>query len=82
MIQKLPNTRNESIVVQELEKEILIYDFQINKAYCLNETLSIIFKHCNGKTSFEELNYQYKFTDDLIYLALRELQQKNLIISE
>jgi predicted transcriptional regulator with HTH domain len=82
MTQKLPLARNESVAVQELGKETLIYDFKINKAYCLNETSSVVYRHCNGKTSFEELKRRYKYTDDLVYLALDELQKNDLIKSE
>lgn len=79
---KLPNARNEAVAVQELEKETLIYDFEIDKAYCLNETSTIVYRHCDGKTSFEELKRRYKYTEDLIYLALDELQTNNLVKSD
>lgn len=79
MTQKLPVARSESVVMQQLEKETLLFDFEINKAYCLNETSSNIYHYCDGKTSFEELKRRYKYTDDLIYLALDELQKNNLI---
>lgn len=82
MLPTLPKARNENIVVQELENEVLIYDFQTDKAFCLNETLSTIFGHCDGKTSFDELKRRYRYTDDLIYLALDELQSRNLVESE
>lgn len=82
MTQKLPIARNEAVAIQELERETLIYDFQIDKAYCLNETSTIIYRHCDGKTSFEDLKRRYKYTDDLIYLALDELQKNNLVESE
>ena len=31
----IPKARQEDIVVQELENELLIYDFRIDKAFCL-----------------------------------------------
>lgn len=79
---KLPLTRDNSVVVQEFENETLIYDFKINKAYCLNETSTVVYRHCDGQTHFEKLKRQYNYTDDLIYLALDELQKHNLIESE
>ena len=82
MKQKLPVARSESVAVQELKNETLIYDFEIDKAYCLNETSTVVYRHCNGETSFEDLKRQYKYTDDLIYLALDELQKNNLVESE
>jgi hypothetical protein len=67
------------LIEQEADKELLVYDLQINRAYNLNETLKNIFTACDGKTSFEELRLRYKYTDDLIYFALKELNQNNLL---
>lgn len=82
MLRKLPAAQNRAVAVQEFDKEILIYDFDINKAYCLNETSSVVYRHCDGKTSFDELNRRYNYTDDLIYFALEELQKSNLVEGE
>jgi hypothetical protein len=79
---RLPKNRNKNIVVQELENETLIYDFATDKAYCLNETLTVVYNHCDGVTSVDELKRRYKFTDDLIFLALDELQNNKLIEGE
>jgi hypothetical protein len=37
-----PVCRQNSLVVQELAGEILIYDLKANKAVCLNETSALI----------------------------------------
>ena len=76
---KLPLARHKNIIVQELSKEILIYDLDTHKAYSLNETSSIVYKACDGKTAFEEFRIRNKFTDEIIYLALDELRKENLI---
>lgn len=78
---KLPKARNENIIMQNLETEVLIYDTIIDKAYCLNETSANIFNHCDGATSFDEFKRRYKYTDELIFLALDELKEKNLLDS-
>lgn len=76
---KLPLARTADIVVQELGKEVLIYDLNTHKAYNLNETSSIVYKACDGKTTLSELTRQTKFTDEIIFLALDELKKENLI---
>lgn len=76
---KLPFARSADIVVQELGKEVLIYDLKLHKAYNLNQTSSIIYKACDGRTTFTELNRKHKFSDDLIHLALDQLREDNLI---
>ena len=50
-----PKTRNENIVVQEFENEVLIYDLTINKAFCLNQTSKMIWQMCNGKNSVADI---------------------------
>lgn len=76
---KLPKVRNQNIVIQELDGEILIYDLEINKAYCLNETSSIIYQNCDGKTDFAELKTNHNFSDELISFALEQLDEENLL---
>ena len=79
IMNKLPVARTTEIVVQELGKEILIYDLNTHKAYNLNETSSTVYKACDGKTTFDELRVKAKFTDDIIFLALDELKKENLL---
>lgn len=79
---KLPRSRRDKIVVQQLDDEVLVYDLKIHKAYCLNKTAAIVFNACDGQTTFDELKREYKFTDDLIYLALDELKSQRLIADD
>lgn len=76
---KLPKTRTQNFVVQETANEVLIYDLATNKAFCLNETATIVFNACDGKTSFAELNRKHNFTDDFIFLTLDSLSKENLL---
>lgn len=75
----LPMSRQSNLVVQELEKELLIYDLSLNKAFVLNETSAKVYQACDGKTSLDELKRKHQFTDEIIFLALDELQKTNLI---
>lgn len=61
------------------DKEILIYDLNTHKAFNLNETSSIVYQGCGDGLTFEDLKRKHHFTDDLIYLALDELKEKNLL---
>jgi len=77
---KLPRSRTENIIVQNLDKEILIYDLNTNKAFCLNETSAIVYQACDGKTTIESLKSRHrKLTDEIILLAIDELQKENLL---
>jgi hypothetical protein len=76
-----PRARNENIVVQNLKGEVLLYDLKINRAYCLNETAAAVYRHCDGKTTFEELRRQSgeNISDEVIRLAIEELNDLNLL---
>ena len=81
-MQLLPQARNTGVVVQELGKELLIYDLTTHDAYQLNEALMIVFKACDGQQSFAHLKREYRMTDDLIYLALDELKKNRLLAEQ
>ena len=78
---KLPKIRLSDVVVQTLDKELLVYDLKTHQAYQLNETSMIVFEACAAGQTFEDLKRKYKFTDDLIALALDSFQSMNLLDS-
>ena len=75
----LPQARSSKLVVQDLGKELLVYDLLTNQACTLNETSMIVFNACDGVTRFADLKRAFKFTDDLIYLTLDELNKHGLL---
>lgn len=79
---KLPKTRTENLLEQNLAGETLIYDLSADKAFNLNETSTIVYKACCEDLTFDELKRTSKFADDVIYLALDELKRNNLLIDE
>lgn len=80
-----PQSRKDNIVVQKLDGEVLIYDLKVNKAFCLNETLALVWQSCDGNKSVPEISRQVSKTigesmsDDLIWLAISELKKENLL---
>jgi hypothetical protein len=82
MNRKLPKARSKDMVVQNFDKEVLIYDFNTSKAFCLNETAAKVFNACDGKTTFSELKTEFQFSDDIISLALDELLKRNLLTED
>ena len=53
---KRPLARKIELVEQQLNGELLIYDLRINKAYCLNETSTLVYQLCNGKNTVSEIS--------------------------
>lgn len=78
---KLPKIR-ESLLIQDLADEILIYDLNTDRMLCLNSTARTVFNACNGSTGFDELKIESNLTGDLIFLALDELNKQNLLAED
>lgn len=80
-----PLSREKDLVVQDLNGEVLIYDLKKNKAFCLNETSSLVWQLCNGKRTVSEItrliNGKLKSSanEDLVWLALDQLKKENLL---
>ncbi|HRH46474.1 MAG TPA: PqqD family protein, partial [Pyrinomonadaceae bacterium] len=80
-----PISRKQNIVVQEFEKELLIYDLQTNKVFCLNETSAMVYQLCDGKNSIADISnsiakkLNQPINNELIWLALDGLKKENLL---
>lgn len=70
----LPKIR-ENLLIQDLNDEVLVYDTKAHKSYCLNSTAKIVFNYCDGVQTFADID----LPEDVIYLALDELKNQNLI---
>jgi hypothetical protein len=51
----LPRARHDGLVIHELADETLVYDLERHKAHCLNRTAALIWRHCDGQTSVDEM---------------------------
>lgn len=80
-----PIARKSNLVVQEIEAETLVYDLGMNKAFCLNETSSLVWQYSDGKNSVSEIakllskRFKTLVTDELVWLALDQLKKDNLL---
>lgn len=76
----LPLARTTDILIEEAGRKLLLYDLQVNQAYFLNETSALIYQHCNGRTTIDDMKLKYRnLTDELILSALDGLSHKNLL---
>lgn len=80
-----PKSRQSNLVIQELKNEILIYDLDTNKAYCLNETSAAVWQMCDGENSVLVISkllsrkLNNSVSEDCVWLALDQLKQENLL---
>lgn len=82
---QFPTARKTGLVVQEVPDEVLLYDLESNKAHCLNHTAALVWKSCDGTKSVSEIlkNVESqiggKASEDLIWLAIDQLSENNLL---
>jgi uncharacterized membrane protein len=86
--QSLPEARKEGIVTQRLADEVLIYDQQRHKAHCLNQTATLVWERCDGKTTAAEIAEQIsrqtrkEVGEEVALLAIEELRRSRLLKQE
>ena len=81
----LPKMREQRLIIDELPDEVLVYDLDRHKAHCLNRTAALVWRRCDGKTRPAEIARRLQseldqpFKEELVWLALRQLNQINLL---
>ena len=73
-----PRIRHDDLVVQELNGEILVYDLKRDKAFCLNETASLVWQACDGSKTIADIGKMLD-SEDAAWLALNDLKKHRLI---
>jgi hypothetical protein len=85
MKENRPQSRKQDLVQQEVDGELLIYDLERNKAFCLNQTSMLVWQACDGKRTIAEINdwlgrqLRSQVDEDIVWLALDQLKRENLI---
>ncbi|MDX6613931.1 MAG: hypothetical protein QOD75_3117 [Blastocatellia bacterium] len=82
---KMPQARQDRLVIQELPTEVLVYDLDRDKAHCLNQSSAFIWRQCDGQTTLAEARSRFEAQfktaadDSMIWLALDQLDKFNLL---
>lgn len=77
-----PLARADGLVVQRMQDETLVYDLAAHRAYCLNATAAQIWTLCDSARTVSEISRAIsgrQNMDDLVWLALDQLAEFNLI---
>ncbi len=80
-----PLARTSRLIVEELSDEVLIYDLDRDKAHHLNRSASIVWKHCDGLATTNEIakilsrEMASPVSEELVWLALYELEDAFLL---
>jgi hypothetical protein len=80
-----PIARREGLVVQELPDEVLVYDFERDRAHCLNETAAFVWQHRDGRSSAAQIaltlgnQFNCEVDERIVWLALDQLRRNHLL---
>ena len=80
-----PRMRTQRLIIDELADEVLVYDLDRHKAHCLNQTAALVWKQCDGRTPPRAIarrlqsQLEQPFTEDLVWLALSQLNKIHLL---
>lgn len=80
-----PRARTEGLVVERLPDETLVYDLDRDKAHCLNQTASLVWRFCDGKNTPKQiahavsLDLKHPIDEKFVWLALDQLGRNNLL---
>jgi hypothetical protein len=81
----LPRLRGHALVIHDLPDEVLVYDLERDRAYCLNQTAALVWRACDGKLATHEIAHKLTveldaiISEDLVLLALAQLDQVHLL---
>lgn len=84
---RLPRSRNENLVIRELDDETLVYDMERDEAHCLNQTAALVWEQCDGKTTAAQAarslqgKLDVSVDTDLVWLAVKQLERFHLVES-
>jgi hypothetical protein len=80
-----PLARTEGLLHTRLSDELVIYDMQRNKAHSLNRVATLVWQHCDGQTSVQQLcelltrELPERVDEQLVWLALQQLERNHLL---
>jgi len=85
MSKALPAVPKEEYIIQDLPDETLVYDLRRHRAHNLNRAAALVWQHCDGTTTFQEmaalLHRELRLPPDerIVRLALAQLTRARLL---
>ena len=81
--------QSDSLILEQLPNELMIYDREQNKAFCLNQTAAFVWNHADGKTNVvemakrlgEQLDKPVKENEEVVWFAMEMLAKDGLLDS-
>jgi len=80
-----PRARTNRLVTRDLGDELLVYDLERHKAYCLNQVAMQVFRHCDGETTIPDMALRIgnalgmPVHEQAVHLGLLRLEKAHLL---
>lgn len=80
-----PKARREGLLIEELPTELLVYDQKTHRAHCLNAPAASVFRAADGSADIAAITRAASkslggpFSDELTWMALKELDRNGLL---
>lgn len=77
--------RKNGLIVKEIDGELVMYDEVNDKAHQLNQTASVVWKHCDGESTVSQIarklgaETDLAADDEIVQLAIAELRDAGLL---
>ena len=84
----LPRGRQNDVVIQRLDGELLVYVVESDRAVCLNEGAAAVWQACDGETTIAGIREAViralgtPVDDEFVLLALDDLRKEGLLADE
>ena len=80
-----PRARRHHMIVQELDRELLVYDEERHRAHRLNESSSLVWRLCDGERSIDDITrlvtaaLDAPMDREVVWLVLARLEEAHLL---
>lgn len=80
-----PCARRENLIVQPVDGELILYDSQRDAAHLLNTTAMLVWQHCDGSQSVQEIAQSVAaeahapVDESAVWYALEQLERDHLL---
>jgi hypothetical protein len=78
----LPSGRREGLIVETLGDELLVYDTDTGRAHSLNPVAAAVWQECDGARSAAAIAATVGVTEDEVWRALTQLDERGLLEGE
>jgi hypothetical protein len=82
---RAPQAREAELLVHDLTDETLVYDLTRHQAHSLNRTATLVWRHCDGRTTVAEMAALLQrevgapADEDVVWAVLRRLGRAHLL---